>query len=111
LARHEGTLPDTYKQQLEGMTIEEIAIEAARMRSDGRICGTATARMLKWTKHHKTGLEGEKAFMELYRQAWNAEKEARAEGRSARPENRPVKGGRFRPHRNSRDRHDFAYSY
>jgi len=106
--RHQGTLPAQYTQRLEEMSLDEIAIEAAHLRSDGRLCGTSTALILRWLR--RTSPADFEIFMALYRDAWQAEKSARIEGKSRRPADRPVKGGRRV--RNSRDRHGFvALSY
>jgi hypothetical protein len=111
LSRHLGTLSESYKQELDAKSIEDIAALAAKLRSDGRTCGTATAKILEWAKRHKVSPDAVNVFMALYRAAWTAEKAARAAGRSTRPENRPVKGGRHRL-RGRRDRVGFvAHSY
>lgn len=96
--RHQGSLPDEYIKRLERMSLKEVAVEAARLRSDGRRCGTATARVLDWARRHKVAQDPSAIswFYGLYRAAWNEEKEARAAGLSSRPETRPVVGGRWR---------------
>ncbi|MGH7157030.1 MAG: hypothetical protein ACREGG_02885 [Candidatus Saccharimonadales bacterium] len=111
MPRHEGILPDTYKQKLRGMTLHEIAAEAARLRSDGKRCGTATALILRWTIQHKLAPGARSYFLNLYSNAWLAEKAARAANLSGRPEDRPAKGGQWRARRDSRIRHGFAHSY
>ena len=108
--RHQGSLPAAYISRLEGMDLDEIAIEAANYRSDGKLCGTATALILRWIRQNfPAGVV--KDFMASYREAWQAEKAARAAGRSCRPSDRPVKGGRRIYRRDSRDRLGFALSY
>jgi len=108
--RHQGTLPSGYINQLEEMSLNEVAIEAARYRSDGKLNGTSTALILRWVRHNfPAGVVND--FMATYREAWRSEKAARAEGRSCRPDNRPVKGGRRVHRRNSHDRNGFALSY
>lgn len=96
MTHHSGTLPPYYIEKLEGMDLQEIAAEAALMRSDGGRCGTATAKILAWVRG-RLDAETFKDFMKEYVQAWVAERQARAEGKSSRPIRRPVKGGRLRP--------------
>lgn len=99
-------LPETYIEKLKGMSLSELAAEAALMRSDSRHrCGTATRRILQWARRQFDG-ESVKSFMKMYAEAVNAERKARSEGLSRRPADRPVKGGsRARFRRQSRDRH------
>jgi len=66
--RHQGTLPAQYTQRLEEMSLDEIAIEAAHLRSDGRLCGTSTALILRWLR--RTSPADFEIFMALYREAW-----------------------------------------
>ncbi len=98
MSRHIGVLPKTYRQQLERMTLPEIAKEAAHMRGDGRYCGTTTALILKWTVRHKvsTAPGAVTWFFKLYNDAWENEKAKRARGEAQRPAVRPVMGGRRR---------------
>jgi hypothetical protein len=110
MCRHQGTLPTEYIARLEKMSLDEIAVEAARFRSDHRPCGTSTALILRWIRQNFPA-DVVKDFMANYREAWRIEKSARAEGCSSRPADRPVKGGRFRYRRNSRDRAGFVLSY
>jgi hypothetical protein len=108
MLRHVGTLPDSYKAQLENMSLEEIAIEAARYRSDFKRCGTATALILRWTIANKIKKDERNAFLGLYSKAWDREKEARAQGRAERPAARPAMGSRG-PIRRDRSNRFAAY--
>lgn len=108
MSRHCGVLPDEYKQKLKGMTLHEIAAEAAKFRSDGKRCGTATALILRWTIINRLAPDAKDYFLALYNKAWMVEKDARRHEQSARPQNRPVRGGRRYPMRDSRDRHGFV---
>ncbi len=98
MSRHNGVLPLDYQQKLAGMTPEAIAAEAALMRGSAKRPGTATACILRWAHNCLSGTADDAArgFNKLYIQAWEAEKQARAEGRSQRPSpaDRPVVGGR-----------------
>ncbi|HET7529054.1 MAG TPA: hypothetical protein VFJ84_02395 [Candidatus Saccharimonadales bacterium] len=103
MSHHIGILPESYIEKLKGMSLKELAAEAALMRSDSRHrTGTATRRILQWARHSFDG-ETLKEFMKAYSAAVAAERQARTEGRSARPDDRPVKGGwsRFRGRRES----------
>ena len=89
-------MSDEYKKKLGRMPLSEIAEEAARFRSNGRRCGTATALILRWAIKNKVARtpDARNFFFGLYRSAWGAEKAAREEGRSERPEIRPAMGCR-----------------
>lgn len=94
MARHIGQLPETYIEKLEKMSRFEIAIEAARLRSDGRLPGTATALILRWVRRTSATKELYHSFERVYSACWAAEQTARRESLSARPVSRPVRGGR-----------------
>ena len=96
---YSGQLDQDYIARLETMTLEEAAAEAALYRSDYRRPGTATHLILWWICVNRTGSrEQADSFRLLYCRVWEAEKAARSEGRSKRPDNRPAKGGRQRSH-------------
>lgn len=108
MSRHDGTLSKEYQEKLSRMSLSEVMTEAARFRSDGRRCGTATALILRWAIRH-TSSDATLLVNELYQKAWNEEKALRLNGQSSRPAQRPATGGRTR--RRDRDnRHSFAYS-
>jgi len=97
MTRHVGTLPQEYVSKLERLSLPEIAAEAAKYRSDGKRCGTATALILRWAFAHRISRNdaGARAwFLALYTKAWEAEKADRAAGKSCRPDTRPARGGR-----------------
>lgn len=96
MTRHIGVLPPDYRQRLEAMSLEEIAVEAARYRSDFKRPGTATALILRWTIVNRIGSTQEEEcsrFLRLYATAWKIEKMMRLRGESSRPAIRPVMGG------------------
>jgi len=93
--RHFGMLTSEYDSRLEEMSLQEIAIEAAKFRSDGKLPGTATALILRKVRH-KYSVDTYHKFLRVYSACWAAEQVARREALSARPANRPAKGGRSR---------------
>ena len=96
---HNGQLPDSYKLRLTGLSLTEIAAEAAKFRSDSKHRpGTSTTLILRWTiTNLVSDQETKNHFLGLYREAWKAEKAARHAGTSRRPTERPVVGARYRP--------------
>lgn len=96
-------LPAHYVDQLESMTLIEIAREAARFRSDGRRPGTASHLIICWVRAVRPASFNR--FQALYRKAWTFEKQVRANLRP-RPSLRPVVGSR---QRTERVRHGFAH--
>lgn len=115
MSRHEGTLPQHYIEELEGLTDKQIAYRAAKLRGQGRYVGTSTALVLRWFTITRCGAAIHKGYLDIaglspesktrytkffryYNRAWSREKEARKMGYITRPRSRPVIGGRRKPH-------------
>ncbi len=109
MSRRKEELPEAYQEQLSKMSVKEVATKAAHLRSDRRVYpGTATALILRWAVNNICPTDGDyNEFFDHYRQAWQIEKTARQEGRSCRPEKRPVIGRR-KPRAQHRARMGFA---
>lgn len=106
---YSGQLSSEYIARLKSMTLEEAGAEAAKYRSDYKRPGTATHLILRWVCTNRTSSRKQAdSFRLLYSQAWEAEKIARADGRSERPTNRPAMGGRRRRLSRSERRAGFA---
>jgi hypothetical protein len=90
-----GQLPPQFIDELEEMTLEQQASEAAKFRANGNRPGATTALILRWVK---AGLseEGRNKLQNLYSTFWIHEKNCRLQGRCSRPAIRPVKSTRCR---------------